>query len=38
MAGVHSETPGQGKGHHEFDYMPLSDASVILKLIQNRMT
>lgn len=38
MAGVHSETPGQGKGHHDFDYMPLSDINVVLKLIQNRMT
>lgn len=37
MAGVHSETPGQGKGHHDFDYLPFSDSVVVAKLIQNRI-
>lgn len=37
MAGVHNETLGQGRGHHDFDYMPFSDPMVVTKLIQNRM-
>lgn len=37
MGGVHKETLGQGRGHHEFDYLPFSEPSVVLKLIQNRM-
>lgn len=37
MGSVHQETLGQGRGHHDFDYMPLSDPTVVLKLIENRM-
>ena len=37
MGSVHQETLGQGRGHHDFDYMPLSDPAVVLKLIENRM-
>lgn len=37
MGGVHKETLGQGRGHHDFDYLPLSEPSVVLKLLQNRM-
>lgn len=37
MGGVHKETLGQGRGHHNFDYLPFSEPSVVLKLIKNRM-
>lgn len=37
MGGVHKETLGQGRGHHDFDYLPFSEKTVVLRLIQNRM-
>lgn len=37
MGGVHKETLGQGRGHHDFDYLPFSEPNVVLRLIQNRM-
>lgn len=37
MGSVHKETLGQGRGHHEFDYLPMSEPAVVLKLMQNRM-
>lgn len=37
MGSVHRETLGQGRGHHDFDYMPLSDPNVVLKLVENRI-
>lgn len=37
MGSVHKETLGQGRGHHEFDYLPMSEPSVVLRLMQNRM-
>lgn len=37
MGSVHKETLGQGRGHHDFDYLPMSEPAVVLKLMQNRM-
>lgn len=37
MGSVHMETLGQGRGHHDYDYTPLSDPNVVLKLVENRI-
>lgn len=36
MAGVHKELVGEGRGCHEYDYIPFSDPAVVTKLIMRR--
>jgi len=36
MGSVHMETYAQGRGNHEFDYLKLTDESVLKNLILNR--
>lgn len=36
MGGVHRELIGEGRGCHEYDYIPFSDPGVVTKLIMQR--
>lgn len=36
MGGVHRELVGEGRGCHEYDYIPFSDPTVVTKLIMHR--